>query len=237
MKRKYALLLLVLTSLALSSCAPTQETNTSKNIAPSPPTEKVMVLNAIQGNEKILRELIPEKIKDMSYRDLVRLSTFIDYVKMTSGDPTREILVLLVEKNGFPEYLEKILLSQKNLRKVPRKLTSLVKIESNKVKGVFITYIKIPAEYISEKTVSVYDWMPELKDWLKYVNLKECELSHLSPENAFLVLFWMGNKVTNPEFASVLKKNNFIWDKMPNPKYMGDGSMYIPIYTIIGSSK
>jgi len=213
----------------LSSCAtaPTSTVKRVKDMVPSPPPEE----ESKSSDEEVLLRNLETKLRRLNYNALVATNTFIDAQWEMKADPTLQLVVLTVKKDGFPTFLEGILQSHKNLRKVPREKSALVVLESEKNPGVFNIFIVVPAEYMREGD-SITDWMPDMATWVKYVDLEANLLADRPPEEAFLSLFWMVNKVKNPELINVVESNNWDWRKMPNPKDTEIKIMCIPIGTL-----
>lgn len=234
------LLLLVAVSFALSACASQNGNNPTDEGMSLPPRDFRQVGSVSEGasNEDILRNKIAEELVDMKFSALRAVNNFINASWEVWADPTKEILVMIVEKGDFPAYLDDIVLNQKELRKIPLVRSSLVVQESELVPGVQNIFLKIPAEYMKAgETVSIYEWIPNLTLWVKYVDLQANKLDKFTPEEAFLKLFYMGNNDYNPAFMVALEQAGWSWPAMPNPSKFGSGSILIPIGTMSEETK
>ncbi|KKS35810.1 MAG: hypothetical protein UU98_C0028G0023 [Parcubacteria group bacterium GW2011_GWD2_42_14] len=184
----------------------------------------------LSEDKEILFQNIVRKARRLDYDGLRLVNDIIDTPWEQRADPNLEIVLMMVKKEGFPAFLEKILQTPRLVR-IPRDRSALVILESEKNPGVQNVFIEVPAEYMHEDD-SIYDWMPDMALWVKYVDLKANLLTDRTPKEAFLSLFWMANKVKNPELMKALEQKNWDWAKMPHPKDTVAKKMYIPIATL-----
>lgn len=221
--KRYQLLLVPILAIVLSSCAQ-QRSNTVSAVAP----EKSAVA---QTNESVLRSNIEKKLSMLDFNSLRATNNFIDSIWEMRADPSLSVLVLTVKEDSFPVFLQRIMESNENIKRIPRSKKFLIVLENKDIPGVQNVFIEIPAEYMKEGD-NIFNWMPNMEVWLKSIDLHANRLSHLPPDKAFLKMFWMANKLKNPELISVLKKNNWDWTKMPHPKDTAAKAMYIPAFTL-----
>jgi len=184
----------------------------------------------VTPDEEMLFQNIVRKARRLDYEGLRLANDLLDAPWERKADPNLQIVLMMVQKEGFPAFLEKILQTPRLVR-IPRERSALVILPSEKNPAIQNVFIEVPAEYM-HRDDSIYDWMPDMALWVKYVDLKANLLTDRTPKEAFLILFWMANKIKNPEMMKVLEEKNWDWVKMPHPKDTVAKKMYIPIATL-----
>jgi hypothetical protein len=149
-------------------------------------------------------------------------------------------MVMVVETDmEFPPLLDEMMKKHPKHNQLPRDPSTLYVVESARAPGVKNVFIKVPASAVGEQD-GVYDWMPSLQEWQKFVDLKLNKLQGKTPEEAFLVLFAKANERLNPELIAPVEgkhlppEKQWDWSRMPHPKAVPSKCMYVPVATVTG---
>lgn len=225
MKTQLWVLFLCLLMILLTSCAANQTGNDVRKLAPATATQE----------REILEKHVTEKVRASPLDMLRAMNDFHDTWLEVMYAKGKKIVVLAVEKTGFPFYFEHILRSNSLLNSLPRDKKLFTFVESKRAPGVINVYYKVHADYIPEGKQQPLNWMPSKEIWGKFVEAKENLLTKKTPEEMFLTLFYMGNIDFNPELILAVKgaDNTWDWDRMPHPSKTGiRQAMLIPIATM-----
>lgn len=222
--------------LAVSGCATTTQPTAA---IPAPvatkksPVEKRVISSPEQpGDRQFLYSQVAEKLKGLSVRSLTAVNNFIDVHLKTADE--KDVVVLALDVKQFPFFLEKVMKSNPLLNALPRDRERLVVVESSKVPGVRNVYYRVKAVEVPEGKQHVWNWAPEGAIFKKYIDLKENLIENKSPEEQFMVLFYLGNYQYNHDLVLSMeeKDGSWNWEKMAHPKDTVFQQMIIPIATI-----
>ena len=219
----FAIAMLLVT---LSGCAGHQPTHSGHELV-APPA------NVAASDLTFLRGTVKKKVEDLSLASLHAVNDFID-AHVKSEVLGREIMVLSVERHGFPFFLEGVMRSNPLLKELPRSKERILVLASDRLPGVENVFYTVYADEIPEGMQVANHWAPLPEVWNKHVDPTVNMLEGRSPEQAFLTLFYEGNIRINPDLIISVRGTDGIWDwsRMAHPAQTGFGVMVIPIATV-----
>ncbi len=189
----------------------------------------------------IVRGHVSKKVLTLnSKKVLLAVNDFIDATEEAEIHDNIEIVVFTVEKNGFPDFVKKIMESNERLATLPHEIENIVILENPKVKNVFNMYYRVAGKYVKDSD-AIFDWLP--KKIAVNFQANELLMDKKNTNNAFQSIFYYGNIVENPELIKSVKKvtsdghTYWAWEEMINPGKTKAGTMLVPICTINNLNK